>query len=223
MSTYDYEIQYKPGVENKEADLLSRLPIPVEVIDPNEQMFHVDYCGALPVTAAEIAKEKQRDQILRRVYQYTKCGWGPDGELVIEQYGRRATELSIENGCLLWANRVIIPSKLRSLILSELHEGHLGMSRMKSLARSYVWWPSLDKEIEEVVKQCEACQSLRGKSARIDPPHPWIYPQKPWERVHADFCEVAGKQYLLMVDSFSKWPEVHELGTHATTAQTIDA
>ena len=129
------------------------------------------------------------------------------------------SELSIENGCLLWANRVIIPSNLRSLILSELHEGHLGMSRTKSLARSYVCWPSLDKDIEEVVKQCEACQSLRNNPARIDPPHPWIYPQKPWERVHADFCEVAGKQYLFMVDSFSKWPEVHELGAHETTCK----
>ena len=51
----------RPGVENKEADLLSRLPIPVEVIDPNEQTSNVDYCEALPVTAAEIAKETQRD------------------------------------------------------------------------------------------------------------------------------------------------------------------
>ena len=158
--------------------MLSRLPIPVEVIDPNEQSFNVDYCEALPVTAAEIAKETQRDRILRRVYQYTKCGWGPNGEPVIEQYRRRASELSIENGCLLWAKSVIIPSKLRSLILSELYEGHLEMSRMKSLARSYVWWPNLHKEIEEVVQQCEACQSLRNKPARIDPPHPWSYPQK---------------------------------------------
>ena len=71
LSAYGYEIQYKPGVENKEADLPSRLPIPVEVIDPNEQTFHVDYCEALPVTAAEIANKTQRDQILRRVYQYT--------------------------------------------------------------------------------------------------------------------------------------------------------
>ena len=60
------------------------------------------------------------------------------------------------------------------------------------------------------------------KPAWIDPPHPWIYPQKPWERVHTDFCEIAEKQYLLMVDSFSKWPEVHDLGTHATTAQTME-
>ena len=197
LSAYDYEIQYKPGVENKEADLLSRLPIPVEVIDPNEQTFNVDYCEALPITAAEIAKETQRDRILRRVYQYTKCGWGPSGEPAIEQYRRRASELSIENGCLQWANRVIIPSKLRSLILSGLH-GHLGMSRMKSLACSYVWWPSLDKETEEALKRCEACQSLRNnKPARDDPPHPWIYPQKPWERVHADFCEVAENSTFL--------------------------
>ena len=63
---------------------------------------------------------------------------GPNGDPVIKQYMRRASELSIENSCLLWANCVIIPNKLRSLILSELHEEHLEMSRMKSLARSYV-------------------------------------------------------------------------------------
>ena len=45
----------------------------------------------------------------------------------------------------------------------------------------------------------------------------------PWERVHADFAELSERQYLLMIDAFSKWPEVHELGTHATTEQTINA
>ena len=97
LSAYDYEIQYNPGIEYKEADLLSRLPVPVEVIDPNEQAFHVDSCEALLLTAVEIAKETQRDQILRRVYQYTKCGWGHNGNT-----GDKQASFRFENGCLLW-------------------------------------------------------------------------------------------------------------------------
>ena len=42
-------------------------------------------------------------------------------------------------------------------------------------------------------------------------------------RVHADFAELSRRQYLLMIDTVSKWPEVHELGTHATTEQTMNA
>ena len=44
-------------------------------------------------------------------------------------------------GCLLWNNRVVIPLPGRAIVLNELHEGHPGTSRMKSLARTIVWWP----------------------------------------------------------------------------------
>ena len=107
-----------------------------------KQFPHIDPCETLPVTAAEVAREIQRDPVLRRVYQYTRCGWRYTSDPVLEPYQRRSCELSIENGCILWANRVIIPSKFRSTVLEELHEGHLGMRRMKALARSFIWWPN---------------------------------------------------------------------------------
>ena len=44
-----------------------------------------------------------------------------------------------------------------------LHEGHPGVSRMKSLARGVVWWPGLDAELEAKVKSCEAFQ-VKSKS-----------------------------------------------------------
>lgn len=57
-------------------------------------------------------------------------------------------ELSIEEGVLLWRYRIVVPIKLKKSILSELHLVQLGIVKMKSLARSYFWWQSMDKEIK---------------------------------------------------------------------------
>ena len=40
------------------------------------------------------------------------------------------------------------------------------------------------------------------------PLHPWTFPNRPWQRVHVDFASVDGKHYLVVVDAYSKWPEV---------------
>ena len=32
------------------------------------------------------------------------------------------------------------------------------MTKTKSLARMYVWWPSIDKDIEKSVQLCQHCQ-----------------------------------------------------------------
>lgn len=39
-------------------------------------------------------------------------------------------------------------------MLEELHQSHPGMSRMKRLARGYIWWPHMDADIENKVKSC---------------------------------------------------------------------
>ena len=68
---------------------------------------------------------------------------------------------------------------------------------MKATARSYVWWPGLDQEIEELVKGYTQCQSVRN-APEVAPLHPWLWPSKPWSRVHIDFAgPLRGHSYLI--------------------------
>ena len=102
-----------------------------------------------------------------------------------------------------------------------LHGGHPGNARMKGLARSFVWWPGIDHDLEEKVKACDACQRVRHSPAQA-PLHPWEFPKRPWERLHADFAgPFQGKMFLVVVDAYSKWLEINSLTT-ATSTTTIE-
>ena len=108
----------------------------------------------------------------------------------------------------MWGIKVIIPAKLREGVLKELHTGHLGIVKMKSIARTLVWWPQIDATIELFVQNCYPFQSLRNK-ATPTPLHPWSWPSTPWQRVHVDFAGLfMGQPFLIMVNAHSKWPEV---------------
>ena len=65
-----------------------------------------------------------------------------------------------ESNYVIWGIRVVVPKKLRARVLEELHISHMGMNKMKLVARGFVWWPSIDKEIEQLAKSCDACLSV---------------------------------------------------------------
>ena len=115
-------------------------------------------------------------------------------------YIYRKTELPVESYCLIWGNRVIIPFRLRNKILTELHENHPGIVRMKALACSYVWWAGMDIEIENTVKSCNACQINHIMSAKA-PAHPWEKTTSPWVRLHIDFAgPFLDKMFFIIYD-----------------------
>ena len=65
---------------------------------------------------------------------------------------------------------MVIPPSARDPILCELHVGHLGVNRMKALAKSFVWWPGLDNpivECEEMPDHSQSNERVTGFSSRL--------------------------------------------------------
>ena len=176
---------------------------------------------SLPITVVDIRKATQSDKILSQVLHFTREGWPHSPTEELKPYFSRRQEISIEDNCLLWGIRVIIPNSLRKYLLTELHKDHPGIVKMKVLARGHMWWPGMDDEIEKVAKSCEACLEAKQAPAKA-PLQPWTWPSKPWQRIHIDYAgPFMGKSFLLAIDAHSKWGEVFEMSS-TTTSKTIE-
>ncbi|XP_046742894.1 uncharacterized protein LOC124409358 [Diprion similis] len=213
LSGFKYSFKYIKGVDNGAADGLSRLPR-VSKEEKVEVEIYIDYVSEekMPIKADDIRKALRVDETLSKVYLYAREGWPNRVEdETFKPYFVRKNEISIEKGLLLWGYRIIIPQKFRQQMLEEVHGTHMGITKMKAVARQYMWWPSLDKQIEEYIQNCEPCR-LSAKQPEKTSLIKFREPECAWDRIHIDFLgPYRGKTYLLIIDAYSRWPETFEM------------
>lgn len=235
LAAYDYTIEYKKGKEHLNADGLSRLPLPMPdqtkwCTDDFQELENMPVTVNLledidsrPVDAAEIRNFTKKDHVLRKVKSYILEGWPNSKNLPPEfkPYVQKKDELSLEDDIILWGHRVVIPDSkdIRQRLIDELHATHPGIVRMKALARSYLWWPAIDKELEERVRMCNVCQEHQHAPQKT-PIHPWEFPEKPWSRLHIDYATIENEEVLIIVDAYSKWVDAVRVN-RATASATI--
>lgn len=214
LQNFTFTIKYRQSSDHGNADALSRLPLEsseLHQLDSVEK-FQVDHMRILAVTAKDIASASLRDPELRAIIDDLRLG----------RTKSPATEsYSLQSGCVLHGLRVFVPPEFRQTLLAELHKGHVGIVKMKALARSYVFWPHIDRDIEHLCQNCEVCARHKGTPDRPRVHH-WEYPAAPWERIHMDYASYGGRNYLLIVDAFSKWVECFiTTSMTATTVKTV--
>ncbi|KAG8323166.1 hypothetical protein J6590_108572 [Homalodisca vitripennis] len=217
LSGYKFNIEYIKSADHGNADAFSRLPLTMkepEVSGDDHWKGSYLHClleSSVPLTFENVQTETLKDPILCKVIGYVRHGWpnsipGDDKELL--PYFARREELSIVNNILVWGYKVVVPSKMRKYVLDELHSSHTGIVKMKSIARSYVWWPNIDDQIVSLANNCSSCLMERNNPSKCQL-HTWHYPSSPWQRLHMDYLgPINGKMYLLIVDAHSKWLEV---------------
>ena len=136
LAEHSFDIRYRKTDLHSNADALSRLPVEAENTDvefDDVKEYVVHQLEQLPVTAATLRRETAKDPMLARVMQFAQTGW-PEicSDKAWKPYFDRRYELMVEQGCLLWGARVVVPSKLQDRVLDELHDGHIGIVKMKA-------------------------------------------------------------------------------------------
>ncbi|XP_061716630.1 uncharacterized protein K02A2.6-like [Cydia pomonella] len=224
LAAYDFNIEFIRSERNCYADALSRLPL----VSQNRPSIKDEGCsylnfveGDFPLSFKEVKSELAKDPVLSKIYGYVMFGWPNNSSESEKPYFNRKESLNIDQGCLIWGYRVVIPKSLRVAVLNELHGGHPGIVKMKQIARNYVWWDTLDADIERVAEQCAACRAQRPAPAPV-PLHSWPWPEEPWARLNLDFLGPFNNvYYLVIIDAHSKWIEVEKIKT-GSASMVID-
>ena len=233
LSQFDYDIEYRRTANHGNADVLSRLPTsddPQFDGEESEDDAHMvcaieNVSNSFPrINHNSLPRETAKDPVISSVIRFVREGWPPkknDEGTEMQRFRQLADSLSVINGCLVHGYRVVIPANLRRQVLEQLHEGHFGIQRMKQLARTAVYWPNIDIDIEALCRHCTTCGEFQNKPPK-PPVHPWMLPEKPWSRLHLDNAiNFLGSNWLVLIDAYSKYPCIHP--TQAVTARaTID-
>ena len=152
---YDFKLEFLSSKQIAHADGLSRLiPTQTELEDSVIAALRIDSeietminntIRELQVTLLEIKIEAVNDKFIKTTKQKLSRG-----DVTSDIY-------SVCDDVLLYIERVTILKTLQKRILKDFHMGHPGTNRMKSLMRSFVYWPSIDQDITSMVKTCKGC------------------------------------------------------------------
>ena len=222
LSLYDYVLEYSKGADNVHSDCFSRLPISdtIQICEPYELVFAIQSIDAMPVNCTVIREYTNSDPNLCELIKHIKYGWPIRGKSELHTYRNVVNNMSLMKGCILYNNRVLIPKLLRKRVLEQFHEGHPGISAMKVMARSLIWYQGMDRDIELFVKSCEMCKSVQSKPRKSN--HEWPIPNRVWSRIHVDHFFYQNHVFFIVIDALSKYIEV-EIVNNTSVQQTINA
>ena len=192
LQQYKFNIKYRPGNSNP-ADVLSRQPLFTNYRSSTIAEKYVNFIQnhSVPktLTLEEIRRATLNDPELQMVISAIKEEQWTKADCSSSPYRNQREQLTVsECGIVLRNSQIVIPKSLRNRVLSIAHEGHQGIVKTKMLIRSKVWWPGIDKQVEQMVKECIPCQAAVHQSPKCQPLlNMTKLPPHPWHTLNADF------------------------------------
>jgi len=213
LSGLKYRIEYKPGVDNKVADALSRRP-------PTEALSQLTITGPPTIDLTALKAEIQQDHELSQILKNWAQGDHHDSDFTV------ADGLIYRKGCLVIpVGSPFIPKMLEKFHTSPIG-GHEGALKTFKRLTSEVYWRGLRKDVVNYIKGCQICQE--NKYSTLSPAgllSPLPIPQQIWSDVSLDFVEGLPSSnrfncILVVVDRLSKYSHFIPL-KHPFTAKTV--
>ena len=215
LQSYDFRLTFIKGKQNVLADALSRNPS-CEYDSSKDEKCEATICFVLksaPVQLKEIAEASAEDAEMSQLREAVLEGWArPSHRLLKPYYGlRREMTLKQNNGLSLICrgDTVLIPEKFRLKILEDSHQGHPGMTKMKTFLRASVYWPGMSRDIELFCRRCDACVRL-GSTDKGPMKAVADQETQPWHAIAVDLTgpsdSTDGETLLTVIDLYSRFP-----------------
>ena len=177
LQKYHLKVRYVPGTFLHIADTLSRAFDQSNV--PTDDGMHQDmeYCILSviidllisDVKLMELRELNCSDPTMQMLHRYAMEGWPQHKRDVLpflKSLWNVRNDIHVTDGILLKNNRLVIPFAWRSDILQKLHLNHCGIEKTKANARTTVFWPGMNKHIEDMVSCCEKCLKYQSKQTK---------------------------------------------------------
>ena len=183
-----------------------------DLVEEIEVMIHtlIDNLPVSPTRFQELKNITDQDPVLRKLRHIVKTGWPNIRNRTppeIRQYWNLRREISDIDGILFLGDRIIIPQSEQQNMLTLVHEGHLGMEKSKQRAREILFWPNMTQQIEDMVAACSTCLRFK-QTQQKEPLKPPAIPDRAWQKVGCDIMTFKQNDYLIVVDYYSKYPEM---------------
>lgn len=187
LQEFSFIVKHRTGTENRVADALSR------------QSHVLSILSSSIIGLDEIKKMYAKDPFF--------------GPIISNLYQNKLdthTGYSLKEGFLFKGCILCIPdSSLREHFVRELYggglAGHFGRDKTTALVEDQFFWPSLKRDVVEVVKMCRTCQLEKGSrtNARLYTLlpipscslgrcyygfHTWITQDCSWSRFNVCYC-----------------------------------
>ena len=220
---YNIRAVHVPGKDMLVADTLSRAPSPS--VNTSADLT-ADIDCAISAAVQDLASPSMRDRIaeatasdptLAKVIRFVQHGWPQTISTDVGPYYQERNQLSHVNGILCHGLRFVIPLSMQSEILGKLHTGHQGINKTLARARQSAWWPGISAAVTQHVTDCHGC--IKQRHQPPEPLLPTAFPNRPWQRIATDLCDVNGTSYLITVDYYSRYLDIHRL--HSLSAQAV--
>ena len=207
---FDFDIQYRPGVNNAAADFLSRSPI-MEIKAQNEGL----------------RRAQQLDTTCANLINWIAHGLSPASPLMKKFVKIWADKCFIQDE-ILWINlkqkgrktmvAAFAPEEMHQDLLRAAHQsplgGHAALFKTLTRIRQAFFWPGMSADVARMLKKCQTCQMAGDKNRTTMPLRPLRVPSGPNERVHIDLVGplkpgVSGNKWLCVVtDAYTKYTEI---------------
>lgn len=227
LRSFSLKAEYVPGKNLVVPDTLSRSPVGEDHYDMVHEIenYSIAVDKLRPISDSRLEQIRDavdKDAIIQKAMNYTRYGWPSHMNTVpieLRDMFASRSELSIAQGLLLYRDRIVIPEQLRVDVLNSIHEGHLGLNKCRARAQASVWWPGITKDIQRKIESCDFCCNNRP-AQRKEPAKMTPLPQRPWQKIAADLCEIDQKHYLVITDYYSRFLEIAYL-ENLTSEQVI--